>query len=242
MKLRRMVPAKLRRIYRRFVSPLVRDRHFHERKWRADYFRRAFCALGFNGISGDYVEFGSCGGMTFELAHRESRRSRVQCHLWAFDSFKGLPEQSASADAHPAWVAGSMSITESTFHKVCREVGIRRSDYDTVAGYFCDSLAGEGSFPRDICMAYIDCDLYSSTVEVLKFLLPRLKHGMVLAFDDFYCWSSSQASGERRACAEMFRSDAVWRLVPFIQFGWGGMSFVVESRSHRAECGEACGL
>lgn len=76
-----------------------------------------------------------------------------------------------------------------------------------------------------------------SLLRLLKFLLPRLKHGMILAFDDYYCWSSSQTSGERRACAEIFADDKEWSLVPYLQFGWAGMSFVVEGKSLKGVAG-----
>jgi len=60
--------------------------------------------------------------------------------------------------------------------------------------------------------------------------MPRLKHGMILAFDDYYCWSKTQVSGERKACSEFFKNHEQWILLPFVQYGWGGMSFVVEHR------------
>jgi hypothetical protein len=53
---------------------------------------------------------------------------------------------------------------------------------------------------------------------------------MILAFDDYYCWSATQVSGERKACAEYFRDNEKWVLPPFIKYGWQGMSFVVEER------------
>ena len=72
--------------------------------------------------------------------------------------------------------------------------------------------------------------LFHALPLVLKFLKPRLQHGMILAFDDYYCWSSEVPSGERLALAETFgEHDPEWRLLPYIQFGWAGMSFVVES-------------
>ena len=64
----------------------------------------------------------------------------------------------------------------------------------------------------------------------LEFLMPRLKHGMIIAFDDYYCWSSTQVSGERKASSEFFQDNEYWALLPFVQYGWGGMSFVVEDR------------
>ena len=66
---------------------------------------------------------------------------------------------------------------------------------------------------------------------VLGFLAPRLKHGMILAFDDYYCWSPTAAAGERVAIAEVFAGHERWNLVPYLQFGWHGASFVVEDRA-----------
>lgn len=230
--LKRFVPLRLRRLYRKYVSPVIKDAHYYEYAGREDFFRRAFTALAFNGIQGDYAEFGSCGGVTFGLAYRHSRRQGHSCRLWAFDSFAGLPAPAVEADGHPIWIQGDMSIGVGEFRQICKENRIPEADYRIVEGYYADTLAAIKSdeLPKDICLAYVDCDLYSSTKAVLGFLMPRLKHGMILAFDDYHCWSSAQASGERKACGEHFRDNPDWNLVPFAAYGWGGMSFLVESK------------
>jgi hypothetical protein len=58
-----------------------------------------------------------------------------------------------------------------------------------------------------------------------------MKHGMIIAFDDYYCWSATQISGERMAMLEFFSENPEWVLSPYMQFGWHGQSFVVESRN-----------
>jgi O-methyltransferase len=96
-----------------------------------------------------------------------------------------------------------------------------------------DTLMGDTSsqtLPQNVALAYIDCDMYSSILAVLKFLLPRIKHGMILAFDDYYCYTSEQVSGARRASVEVFSDNTKWRLVPYVQYAWAGMSYIVESR------------
>jgi O-methyltransferase len=231
--LKRFVPRRLRRIYRKYVSPVIRDQYYYEYTARKEFFRRAFAALSFNGINGDYVEFGCCGGVTFRLAYKYARKYKHNCKLWAFDSFRGLPPKSLPEDEHPIWVQGTMSIALDDFQKICRESNIPDSDYHVVAGYYDQTLSTpyHKSLPTNICIAYIDCDMYSSTKTVLEFLMPRLKHGMIIAFDDYYCWSSTQVSGERKACADCFKNNKDWTLVPFVQYsGAGGMSFVVENR------------
>jgi O-methyltransferase len=236
-----LVPRRVRRLYRRFVSPVLRDGYYHEYAQRREFFRKAFSALAFNGIDGDYAEFGCCGAVTFTLAHRFLKESGHPGAMWAFDSFCGLPEPREPKDSHPAWVSESMAMEIGEFRRACRERGVRDKDYTVVAGFYEETLREPFSGPRpaNICLAYLDCDLYTSAREVLGFLMPRLKHGMIVAFDDYYCWSASHASGERTACAEFFQDNPEWVLVPFVQFGWGGMSFVVEQRALSASSNTA---
>ena len=77
-------------------------------------------------------------------------------------------------------------------------------------------------------MAYIDCNLYTSTVTVLDFLAPRLKHGMIVAFDDYFCWSPTQVSGERLALHEFERDHPQWHFERYKDVHRAGVSFVVE--------------
>ena len=84
---------------------------------------------------------------------------------------------------------------------------------------------------RDIALGYVDCDLYSSTVSVLEFLEPRLKHGMVLAFDDYYCWTDTDVSGERAALDEFAADHPEWNFHRYMAIDWAGVAFVVEDAS-----------
>lgn len=204
-----------------------------ERQGRHDFFNAAFKALSFNGIDGDYAEFGSHGALTFSQAYHEAQRHKHSAKLWAFDSFQGLPPASLGKDEHPKWVATEMATSLSEFHQLCQVRGISKKQYDVVPGFFNESLPplGSSAEPRNICLAYIDCDLYSSTMDVLQFLLPRIKHGMIIAFDDYHCWSANTVSGERLAMLEVFTEHPKWRLLPYTNIGWHGASFVVEDKA-----------
>jgi hypothetical protein len=224
--------AKLRRrVYTAASDRYLSNEVVQERLARQQFFYRAFKTLAFNGIDGDYAEFGCWGAVTFDLAHIESRRHGHPAHLWAFDSFRGLPEAVDERDVHPKWVNSAMQMSLEDFHQQCRTNGIPRSAYSVVEGYYDRSLAalGDGA-PRNIALAYIDCDLYSSTSTVLEFLAPRLKHGMILAFDDYFCWSDREISGERAALEDFVKSQTRWTVSPYQTFSWGGKAFVVEQR------------
>lgn len=190
-------------------------------------------ALTVNSVSGDYVEFGSWGGNTLRLGYE--RLAPAGRHLWAFDSFEGLPEAADPRDRHPGWAsttAGQGGV--DAFHAECRRHGIPPDAYTAVAGYYDEVLPrlGPGDAPSDIAMVYLDCNLYSSTVTALEFLSPRLKPGMIIAFDDYWCWGSDGISGERSAFNEFQATHREWGFVRFKDAGWGGLSFVVERPGH----------
>lgn len=194
------------------------------------FFWDAFTALNINGISGDYVEFGSAGATSLHLAHQVTSQTPVPRHLWAFDSFEGLPEPTSGLDEHPAFAPGFGQGGLERFVTQCDTNGLPRDAYTTTAGYFDETLPalGDGG-PTDIALAYVDCNMYSSTVTVLDFLAPRLKHGMLLAFDDYFCWSPTQVSGERAAFDEFLDRHPEWHVARFKDPTWGGASFVVEA-------------
>lgn len=208
------------------------DVFLHEMPHRKEFFRRALHYLSFNGIEGDYAEFGSYGGMTFRMAWGAMSAMAYPGHLWAFDSFAGLPETTDPGDIHPRWTPEWLAVSTDEFDQICASAGIPPERYTTVPGFYETSLRPDapGSRPNRISLAYVDCDLHSSTVEVLAFLESRLHPGSVIAFDDWFCYSSTGPSGERLAALEHFR-DSKWALVPFVQYNWHGMSFLIDDRA-----------
>ena len=196
-----------------------------------NFFWDAAVALMVNGISGDYVEFGSWGGNTLRMAYEEFGYTAVPRHLWAFDSFQGLPEAEDPRDHHPGWRSGGAGQGGvENFHVMCDAHGIPRDAYTAIEGYYDDVLPAFGTTeaPTDIALVYLDCNMYSSTVSALAFLSPRLKHGMIIAFDDYWCWSPTDVSGERSAFCEFEAAHPQWNFLRYKEVNWGGTSFVVE--------------
>lgn len=212
-------------------NPIVRGVNRQVEGYRAFFFD-CFINLRVNGITGDYVEFGSWGANTLKLAYEEMKGAGLPRHLWAFDSFEGLPPATDPRDEHPGWRPGSAmgqgGVDE--FHKACAAHGIPRDAYTAVAGYYEDSLPPLGADrpPVDIALAYVDCNMYSSTVSVLELLAPRLKHGMILAFDDYFCWTPTNVSAERSAFHEFRQEHPEWHFERYKDVHRAGVSFVVE--------------
>lgn len=197
---------------------------------RKSFFWDACVALQVNGISGDYVEFGSWGGHSLSCAYEAISLIGSDRHLWAYDSFVGLPEITDPRDER--WrtdLTFDVGGVER-FHADCAGFGVPREAYTAVEGYFSDTLGplAPDDAPADIAFAYVDCNMYSSTVTVFEFLQPRMKHGMIIAFDDYWLWSPSEVSGERTAIDEFLTANPQWHFERYKNFGWAATSFVVE--------------
>ena len=76
------------RLWRWWGDRVLFNLAVRERGCRQEFFYNAFRALKFNGIAGDYLEFGCWGGRTFALAYHEACRHGHGVRFWAFDSFE----------------------------------------------------------------------------------------------------------------------------------------------------------
>jgi len=138
------LPAFVRHASRAVVDAFVHRVMLHptvyERYSRSIFLNNAAHALQFNGIDGDYVEFGCHGCRTFALAYHSLRRFGINCRLWAFDSFEGLPPAADERDSHPQWREKAMCTGLDEFHRQCAAQGLPRDAYQTVPGFYSDSL------------------------------------------------------------------------------------------------------
>lgn len=229
---------RLSDLLRWFLSLPTEDRRnnrraaYHERLHREEFFFKCTRFLWANKIQGDYLEFGCYGGITFRLAHKYAQSNKLKMHLYAFDSFEGLPPPEG-IDDHPQWKKGVMSFGIERFKRILKSAGAKESEYTLIPGFYSDSLPGlslEKLNLKSAALVYIDCDLYESTVPVLDFILPLLQTGTVIAFDDFYCFNGDPDRGEQLASREFLQRNPQIDLVDYLNFGWHGKSFIVKKR------------
>jgi hypothetical protein len=184
-------------------------------------------------VPGDYLEFGVYRGDTFRHAYEVLSRSFPAMRFFAFDSFEGLPEPSG-VDAREGYTGnfsrGEFACDEKEFMEGLRAARADVGRVVTVKGWFADTLKpgpDRGYGIDKAAFAWIDCDLYESTVPVLDFLAPRLTVGSVLVFDDWRCYRNLPDFGEQRACREWLASNPRIRLNELLSFGWHGIAFTV---------------
>jgi hypothetical protein len=186
-------------------------------------------------IEGDYTEFGVWTGRTFVEAWRAARAfPGIDRRFFAFDSFEGLPEVEGDDDTG-RWTAGEFSADRRSFETRLRRAGVPKEQVHIVEGFFDATLAQPQLIPLEkIAIAWVDCDLYSSTVPVLDYLTPRLSQGAILIFDDWFCFKGDPGKGEAKACGEWLARNPQFTLVPWRQYNWAGQAFIVR-RSDAAD-------
>ena len=193
---------------------------------------QAFEFAKINGVRGDYFEFGVWRGKTFRWAHlMKHRYGLAEMKLWAFDSFSGLPAVERSRDE--IWEEGQFACSVSEFRQIVGASGIGAHEYEIVEGFYSESL-NESTHARvgdrRIAVAYIDCDLYESTAEALKFVSRHLAHGAILCFDDYYNYKAAPDQGEAKALAEFRRDNPGLDVISYFNYSPLGASFIVRHR------------
>jgi hypothetical protein len=186
-------------------------------------------------ISGDYCEFGVWQGATFNYAYKNLSLYFKDMNFWAFDSFEGLPKPVGidAIDGYSSKFQGKeFYCSLDDFNSNLINNGVDLNKVKIVKGWFDNTLNNETAAKygmKKITAAWIDCDLYESTVPVLKFITPYLSVGSVLLFDDWRCFRNHPDFCEQRACREWLINNPKIKLNELFSFGWNGIAFTVVS-------------
>ncbi|MBS1860922.1 MAG: class I SAM-dependent methyltransferase [Actinobacteria bacterium] len=184
-------------------------------------------------IPGAYAEFGVWTGRTFVEAWRAGKVDEMPRRYFAYDSFEGLPEVEG-ADQTGRWETGEFSHSRRAFEARLRRARVPSRDVEIVEGFFDATLLPTVPEPREVAIAWVDCDLYVSTVPVLCFLTDRLSQGAIILFDDWFCFKGDAAAGEQKACNEWLARNPQISLIPWRQFNWAGQAFIVRRAEGQA--------
>lgn len=155
---------------------------------------------------GDYLEFGVYHGTSMSCMY-EARRALGLDHirLFGFDSFEGLPDDAAREDGG-LWEPGQFKSSIALTHENVRRWGVPPEAVTLVPGWFADSCvpatrARLGIERASVIM--VDCDLYSSTRDVLAFCAPLIGRQAVMVFDDWHAGGlADKGMGEAKAFEE----------------------------------------
>jgi FKBP-type peptidyl-prolyl cis-trans isomerase 2 len=173
--------------------------------WGQRLYGRLFESLA-AALPGDVIELGvGLGGMSLFLGKLAERAGK---HLFAYDSFSGLPPPDPVAD-NPYFVAGDYAANATYGDLFTRfRAAIDRFDLsDTiipVSGYFAETLRRISSEQR-FCFAHLDSDLYASIRLSLEAIWDRVPDGGVIVIDDFF----HHSMGPQRAAGDFFNEQEI---------------------------------
>jgi hypothetical protein len=150
------------------------------------------------------MEFGVYQGSTLKIISDYFSDQNV----WGFDSFEGLPEpwfmkSSQSGPRHPT---GKFALGQEELQVVVNQFAKKK--VKLVPGWFNQSIVPWlNNNPGVVSFLHIDCDLYSSTLDILTLLNDRIVPGTVIVFDEMYPWNNFDQydlweQGEFRALSE----------------------------------------
>ena len=165
----------------------------------------------------DIYEFGVYTGSSMRgMSQRFKARGAGFRRMWGFDSFQGLPKELAVHSQYPkltatSWYEGAFNAADMlkahTFDKLTLQLDtyINDSRVRWVPGYYNESLTpalAVQSRMRPALFVDIDCDLYSSSYQVLDWMFANelIVPGTVVGYDD---WASGRDFGEKRSHHEM---------------------------------------
>lgn len=210
---------------------------------RSTFFKTAIRFIDYELVEGDIFEFGVYTGRSLALLSHFHEKSKESIHkldfnrkIVGFDSFDGLPE----SDDHPRWKKSMFGINHS-YHPICK-IGEKVTPsviYDLFQSYNLPKPHIEsGSFSTTIlntvplkytkaALVHIDCDLYSSTTDVLKGISPILQEGTLLLFDDWFNFKGNKNKGEQKAFYEYFKNQTKWSYIEYQTYATFGKSFIV---------------
>lgn len=169
--------------------------------------RKVFAHVAGSTIQGDYLEFGVYRGTSFISAFKHAQEHRLrEMRFFAYDSFAGLPN-----DEGELFRSGDLKIPEVLFRRMIEKAGVDLSRCEVVPGFYRQSLTDEHKRAAHLTKAaviHIDCDLYTSTREVLRFVEDLVDAGTVIVFDDWYIFGGDpQEHGEAKAFVEWSLRD-----------------------------------
>lgn len=141
--------------------------------------------------TGTWAEFGVGGGASAKML---LRLLDPEGTLHLFDSWQGIPDAwTLGPEKHHN--AGSWRFPASTGERLCR----RDSRVSVVDGWFADTLPHP--FPGQLGLVNIDCDVYSSTRDVLNGITDHVDKGTAFVFDELLGYTN-YADHEWKALCE----------------------------------------
>ncbi|MHC4177692.1 MAG: TylF/MycF/NovP-related O-methyltransferase [Planctomycetota bacterium] len=237
---RRGSPSHAREWVSRGANLLVFRRLVPERELTAKYREALLTLTSERGPAylGDYLEFGVSIGTSLACMFRVLKElGYTGSRLFGFDSFEGLPETALTDDG--PWKPKQYACDIEISRQFLTEKGIDWNRVFLIKGWFSDTLnpaVVESYGIRKASIIMVDCDLYSSALQALRFGAPLILDEAIIFFDD---WNSDGLAeknlGEKRAFTEFLTEHPCFEVADFGSYSEDAAVFHVtrKNRGHR---------
>jgi len=175
---------------------------------------------------GDYYEFGVYKGFSLWFAYKMAQEFEYfDMNFFGFDSFEGMPEIKAKDRQEDLsgnmFAKGNFAASLEFVKSNLKKRGVNMEKVKLVKGFYEDSLKKEIIKQYEMKKAaviLVDCDLYSSSLKVLQFILPLLQKEAIILFDDY---GLIKEAGQKLAVKEWLEENKQLKFQHFCDFGLG---------------------
>jgi hypothetical protein len=149
---------------------------------------------------GDYLEFGVSRGTSLACVYRAlMKKDLSHVRLIGFDSFQGLPPEAEDE----GWVPGDYKSSQEATRAYLASMDVDMRRVTLVEGWFSQTCTEETKVRLALQKASIimvDCDLYSASRDVLRYVEPLIRDHAIVICDDW----GSRTSDEQRSQGDAF--------------------------------------
>lgn len=156
-------------------------------------------------VPGAVVEFGCYVGTTSLFIQRQLNELDERLRSFhVYDSFEGLPQKTTS-DASAAgadFQAGKLAVSKKEFLRQFHAAKLRVPVMHK--GWF--NTLTNADVPEPIAFAFLDGDFYTSILDSLRLVWPKMSRGGTVLIDDY---QRPELPGVERAVREFFADKAI---------------------------------
>lgn len=171
----------LKKIQTRILSFLIRNisGDYYDATSKYYAINNIWNNIKLDSIEGDYIEFGIFKGKSLFHSFSTAKKNKISHNrtFWGLDSFEGFPVEN-----HSFYISKNFEVS---YEKVIKQF----KKYENIKiekGYFSEVLISNNlSEMNKIAFAFVDCDIYESTLDVFDFLKKRMSNGGFIMIDDY---------------------------------------------------------
>ncbi len=151
-----------------------------------------------------FLEFGVASGTSLNMFFDLYKQYNINdVDFYGFDSWEGLPCENNDKNNPGYWVEGAYKTTlnNNLIEK------FNNNNIQLINGWFSDTLNDsffEKIKEKKIGILHIDCDIYTSAIQCLEFILKNnlLKSGSIIIYDDWGGYHEKLGEGHDFECGE----------------------------------------